>query len=150
MVQARERSRIEKLDQVPRYLEAQGLLLDDLNVRLQKLLELTESMERRMERVPQGVHCTIEKTITGETITRVRLKEEPEADHRPFFSATITNDEDSANDLYVRINVIHKRFRRLRPSEVLKVDFHAPRLEAIYFKCAEATHSALAIIDGEY
>ena len=151
--------------QVPRYLEAQGLYdprleaqgLYDPNVRLNqlvqlttKLVQLTTKMVEGMQKVPQGIVCTMEKTITGNRVTRIRLKEEPEADHQPWFSATITNDEDSESDVWVAVNDPTKRFRKLRPSESVKVDFHAPKLEDIYAKCAAADESATLVIQGDY
>ncbi len=141
---------VKSLEEVPKYLEAQGLLLDDLNVRLNQLVQLTQKMVEGMQRVPQGIVCTIEKTITGNRVTRVRLKEEPEAGHQPWFSATITNDVDSASDVWVAVNDPQKRFRKLRPSESAKVDFHAPKMEDIYAKCEGAGDSALLVIQGEY
>ena len=141
---------VKSLEEVPKYLEAQGLLLDDLNVRLNQLVQLTKQMVEGMQKVPQGIVCTMEKTITGNRVTRIRLKEEPEADHQPWFSATITNDEDSESDVWVAVNDPTKRFRKLRPSESVKVDFHAPKLEDIYAKCAAADESATLVIQGDY
>ncbi len=141
---------VRSLEEVPRYLEAQGLLLDDLNVRLNQLVQLTKKMVEGMQKVPQGIVCTMEKTISGNRVTRIRLKEEPEADHQPWFSATITNDEDSPGDVWVAVNDSRKRFRKLRPSESAKVDFHAPKMEDIYAKCEGPGDSALLVIQGDY
>ena len=142
--------KMEGFEQLPRYLEEQGLLLDDLNVRMQTLLELTETLVNRMQRVPQGIQCTIEKTITGNVPVLVDLAKEPDADYKVWYSATITNDEDSANDVYTLVNLPTRKYRRLRPSESLSVDFHAPLLKKIFLKCNAAGETANVIIIGEY
>lgn len=142
--------RIEKLEQLPRYLEEQALLLDDLNVRTQQVLEVMQGIKERMERVPQGVQCTIEKTITGNIPTVVDLAKEPDADYKVWYSATITNDEDSENDVHALVNLPTRKYRRLRPSESLSVDFHAPLLKKIYLKCHAQGETANVIIIGEY
>jgi hypothetical protein len=142
--------KIEKLEDVPRYLESQGLLLDDLNVRMQTLVELTQTMLRQIQRVPQGIQCTIEKTITGNIPTVIDLQKEPDADYKVWYSATITNDEDSENDVYVVVNLPTRKYRKLRPSESLSVDFHAPLLQKIYLKCNAVGETASVVIVGEY
>lgn len=146
----RQLPKIEKLEDVPRYLESQGLLLDDLNVRMEHLKSLMTQMLERMQRVPQGIQCTIEKTITGNIPTQINLEKEPDADYKTWFSATITNDEDSDNDVYTVVNLPIRKYRRLRPSESLSVDFHAPLLKKIYLKCNAASETANVIIVGEY
>ena len=146
----RKLPKLEKLEDVPRYLESQGLLLDDLNVRVQQLIELTKQLVGQMERVPQGVQCTIEKTITGNIPTEINLEEEPDADHKLWHSCTITNDEDSENNVYAIVNSPTKRYRKLRPSESLNVDFRAPKLKRIFLKCNAVGETANVIIVGEY
>lgn len=142
--------KIEKLEQLPRYLEEQGLLLDDLNVRMQQLLEIQRNMQAQMQRVPQGVQCTIEKTITGSIPAVVDLAREPDGDYKIWYSATITNDEDSENDVYAVVNLPTRKYRRLRPSESLSVDFHAPLLKKIFLKCNAQGETANVVIVGEY
>lgn len=146
----RKLPKLERLEDVPRYLESQGLLLDDLNVRMQTLLELTQTMLNRMQMIPKGVQCTIEKTITGNIPTQINLEKEPDADYKAWYSATITNDEDSDDNCYVVVNMPTRKYRRLRPSESLSVDFHAPLLRKVFLKCASAAETAKVILVGEY
>lgn len=126
------------------------ILLDEVAGRLEELTDVMVQIREKMQRVPQGVQCTIEKTITGNIPTVVDLVKEPDADYKIWYSATITNDEDSENDVYAVVNLPTRKYRRLRPSESLSVDFHAPLLKKIYLKCNAADETANVIIIGEY
>ena len=135
----------------------QTILLDEVAGRLEELGELTQQfrdiaakMEQGMLKVPEGIVLTIERTITGQRITRLNLLEDPEAHDRAWFSAVITNDEDSANNVQVAFNTWKFGWRSLRASESCSVDFHAAKLTDIYFKCANPTDTANIIILGEY
>lgn len=141
---------VTSLEDMPRLLDWQSLQFDDLNVRAEAQLKVLTEIRQNMEQAPEGVSCSITKEVTGNLPIRVRLRDEPDAGHRPWCSATITNDEDSVSDAYVQINDQRRPARRLRPSESLKVDFHAPRLEDIYLRCATAADTATVVMDGLY
>ena len=135
----------------------QTILLDEISGRLEDLSELTQQfrdiaakMEQGMLKVPEGVVLTVARTITGQLITRLNLRQEPEAHEREWYSAVVTNDEESANSVQVAFNTWKFGWRSLRPSESASVDFHAPKLTDIYFKCANITDTANVIILGEY
>ena len=138
---------IRSLEDMPRYLEAQSLLLDDLNVRTQKLLEVTEKMQQQMEKVPEGLTYPIELTITGNTITAYELTKEPDAGSRPWFSCTVYND--GSDDVLVRANSPVGRFQRVEQGESVDIDFKAPKLKSLFFKCDTATSNAALRILGE-
>lgn len=140
-----------KLEDVPRLLQSAETLMDDLNVRAQKILEGLDSVLSRMERVPEGVMCTMGPlSITGNQWKELKLAEESDADYRRWFSATITNDEDSSSNILVIVNTLLKKPRELRPSESLDIDFHAPLLRTIYIRCNNLGESATVWIVGNY
>jgi hypothetical protein len=139
--------KIEKLEDVPRYLESQGLLLDDLNVRMQTLLELTQTMLSRMERVPEGLTFPIELTVTGNTITKYEIEKEPDAGSRPWNSASIYND--GPDTVEFRANTPVGRFQTIQEGEGADLDFHAPLLKKLFFRCQSPTASTALRILGE-
>lgn len=139
--------KIERLEQLPRYLEEQGLLLDDLNVRMQTLLELTEKVLNRMERIPEGLAFPIERTVTGNTITKYEMEKEPDAGSRPWNSASIYND--GPDTVEFRANTTVGRFQIVQEGEGADMDFHAPLLKKLFFRCQSPTASAALRILGE-
>lgn len=140
-----------RLEDVPRLLQSAETLMDDLNVRAQTILDKLEAVLSQMERVPQGVMCTMGPlSITGNQWRELKLEEESDADYRRWFSATVTNDEDSSNNILVMVNTLLKKPRELRPSESLDIDFHAPLLKTIYIRCGNLGESATVWIVGNY
>ncbi|MFH1484910.1 MAG: hypothetical protein ABIH46_02470 [Chloroflexota bacterium] len=140
-----------RLEDVPRLLQSAETLMDDLNVRAQAILDRLETVAKQMERIPEGAMCTIGPlTITGNQWTELKLKEEPDADYRAWAAATITNDEDSDNNILVLVNTLLKKPRELRPSESLDIDFHAPLLKTIALRCNNLGESASVWIVGNY
>ena len=131
----------------------QTFLLDEISGRLQELSEivdrfgkLVERIEQGMEKVPQGIMVPYDVSIQGTKLYRLDIFEISESE---WFSCSVVNDEDSSDSIDVAINDHRRGFRRLRPSEALEVDFHAPKLRYIFLKCATASGSATVHIVGE-
>lgn len=132
----------------------QTILLDEVAGRLEELSELTQQfrdiaakMEKQMQKIPEGITYPIELTVTGLTTTRYDMTEEPAAGERTWYSCTIYNDGES--DVYFRANSPIGNFQRLESGESADIDFRAPLLKKLFFKCGSATASAALRILGE-
>ena len=131
-----------------------AILLDEVAGRLEDLTELTQQfrdiatlIQKQMPRIPEGLTFPIELTIVGNTITEYALEDEPDAGSRPWLSATIYSD--GPDDCWVRANNAVGRFQKFTDGEAVDIDFKAPLLKKLYFKCGSATASAALRILGE-
>ena len=134
-------------EDVPRYLEEQGLSLDDLNVRLYHLTELTRQMFSNMWKVSEGLLFPVDKEITGTTVVELNILNEPACGHEPWFSCSVHNEE--GDDAYFAINSHLHKFAKIQVGETLELDLRQPRITSLYFKCNSAGDSARLRIVGE-
>ena len=132
----------------------QTILLDEIAGRLEDLGELTQQfrdiatlIEKQMPRIPEGVTYPIELTIKGNVITEYAIEDEPDAGSRPWLSATIYSD--GPDNCWVRANNVVGRFQKFTDGEAVDIDFKAPLLKKLYFKCGSATASTALRILGE-
>jgi hypothetical protein len=126
----------------------QTYFLDSINKRLEDMTGVLVSM---MPKVPEGIIFNPELTVTGDKITEFNILEEPEAGNKPWFSCSIFND--GPDDVWLMANSYLGKFRRLGTHEGLDLDFKAPKLNKLYFKCGpvvgELEQSAALRITGE-
>lgn len=131
----------------------QTMLLDEIIGRLEAVEKFTEQVKiiiayiaAEMERVPEGLVYSIDKTITGSKIVEYDIEKEVTAGHLLWFSCTIYNR--GPDSLWVAINTTTKGFTKIDESETFSVDFHSPKVKKLYFySTTEGT--CLATIVGE-
>lgn len=124
----------------------QAYLLDAINKHLEDLNAGIQALRQEMPKVPEGIIYNPELTITGNTVTEFNILEEPDAGNKPWFSCSIHND--GPDDVWIQANSYLGKFRKITADEGLGIDFKAPKLIRLYFKC-EATGSAALRITGE-
>lgn len=132
----------------------QTILLDEISGRLEDLGELTQQfrdiaakMESQMVKVPEGLTFPVELSITGATIIKYDLEEEPDAGSRPWYSCTIYSD--GPDDCWVRANTPVGRYQKFTEGEAVDIDFKSPLLKRLFFRCGSATASTALRILGE-